>query len=184
MYKQMSIEKYNEILASKAPTPGGGNALAMVGAMACSLCQMAIEVTLTKGENDYLTNMLPTLKRCIAKLQDLAEDDSVAFDRIIAVSRQVRAGELEKSALQKEYHKAALVPLEVMQVCKRALDVAEYSKPYLYKYVATDCYIGIDLLKVVIKDSTHNVYANTCLLADQTLKHTLEKQAEDLIANL
>ena len=180
----MSIKKYNEILASKAPTPGGGNALAMVGAMACSLCQMAIEVTLTKGENDYLANMLPTLKRCIAKLQDLAEDDSVAFDRIIAVSRQVRAGELEKSALQKEYHKAALVPLEVMQVCKRALDVAKFSKPHLYKYVATDCYIGIDLLKVVIKDSTHNVYANTCLLTDETLKHSLEKQTEDVVNGL
>ena len=184
MYKQMSIEKYNEILSSKAPTPGGGNALAMVGAMACSLCQMAVEVTLTKGENEYLLNCLPTLKRCVAKLQDLAEEDSVAFDRIIAVSRKVRAGELEKSALQKEYHKAALVPLEVMQVCKRALDVAEQSKPYLYKYVATDCYIGIDLLEVVIKDSTHNVYANTCLIVDETLKHSLEKQAEDLIANL
>ena len=184
MYKQMSIEQYNEILSSKAPTPGGGNALAMVGAMACSLCQMAVEVTLTKGENDYLASLTSTLKRCIDKLQDLAEEDSVAFDRIIAVSRKVRAGELEKSALQKEYHKAALVPLEVMQVCKRALDVAEYSKPYLYKYVATDCYIGIDLLKVVIKDSTHNVYANTGLIVDETLKHSLEKQAEDLIANL
>lgn len=184
MYKQMSIEQYNEILSSKAPTPGGGNALAMVGAMACSLCQMAVEVTLTKGENDYLASLTSTLKRCIDKLQDLAEEDSVAFDRIIAVSRKVRAGELEKSALQKEYHKAALVPLEVMQVCKRALDVAEYSKPYLYKYVATDCYIGIDLLKVVIKDSTHNVYANTGLIVDETLKHSLEKQAEEIVSGL
>lgn len=184
MYKQMSIEKYNEILSSKAPTPGGGNALAMVGAIACSLCQMAVEVTLTKGENEYLTNCLPTLKRCVAKLQDLAEDDSVAFDRIIAVSRKVKSGEVEKSALQKEYHKAALVPLEVMQVCKRALDIAENTKPHLYKYVASDCYIGIDLLKVVIKNCTHNVYANTVLIVDETLKHSLEKQAEDLIANL
>ena len=184
MYKQMSIEKYNEILSSKAPTPGGGNALAMVGAMACSLCQMAVEVTLTKGENEHLLNCLPTLKRCVAKLQDLAEDDSVAFDRIIAVSRKVKSGEVEKSALQKEYHKAALVPLEVMQVCKRALDVAENTKPHLYKYVASDCYIGIDLLKVVIKNCTHNVYANTGLITDETLKHSLEKQAEDIIGSL
>ena len=184
MYKKMTIEQYNEILSSKSPTPGGGNALAMVGATATALCQMAVEVTLTKGENDYLTNALPTLKRCIAKLQDLAEDDSVAFDRIIAVSRQVRNGELPKSALQKEYHKAALVPLEVMQVCKRALDVAENTKPYLYKYVATDCYIGVDLLRVVIKNCPHNVYANTYLITDETLKHTLEKQAEELIESL
>lgn len=184
MFKQMTIEKYNEILASKSPTPGGGSALAMVGAMACSLCQMAVEVTLTKDENEYLANCLPTLKRCIAKLQDLAQEDADAFQKIIAVSHQVKLGEAEKSALQKEYHKSALVPIQVMQVCKRALDVAENTKPYLYKYVATDCYIGIDLLKVAIKDSVHNVYANTCLITDEQLKRSLEKQADDVANSL
>lgn len=184
MFKQMTIEKYNEILASKSPTPGGGSALAMVGAMACSLCQMAVEVTLTKDENEYLANCLPTLKRCIAKLQDLAQEDADAFQKIIAVSHQVKLGESEKSALQKEYHKSALVPIQVMQVCKRALDVAENTKPYLYKYVATDCYIGIDLLKVAIKDSVHNVYANTCLITDEQLKRSLEKQADDVANSL
>lgn len=184
MFKQMTIEKYNEILASKSPTPGGGSALAMAGAMACSLCQMAVEVTLTKGENEYLANCLPTLKRCIAKLQDLAQEDADAFQKIIAVSHQVKLGKTEKSALQKEYHKSALVPIQVMQVCKRALDVAENTKPYLYKYVATDCYIGIDLLKVAIKDSVHNVYANTCLITDEQLKRSLEKQADDVANSL
>ncbi len=184
MFKQMTIEKYNEILASKSPTPGGGSALAMIGATACALCQMAVEVTLTKGENEYLTSCLPTLKRCIAKLHDLAQDDSAAFEKIIAVSRKVKSGEVDKSALQKEYHKSALVPIEVMQVCKRALGIAESTKPYLYKYVATDCYIGIDLLKVAIKDSLHNVYANTGLICDPALKHSLEKQAEDVANGL
>ncbi len=184
MFKQLSIEKYNEILASKSPTPGGGSGLAMVGAIACSLCSMAVEVTLTKGENEYLSSVLPTLKRCITKLQDLAQEDSNAFDKIILVSRQVRNYEVDKCALQKEYHKSALVPLEVMQVAKRALDVAENSKPYLYKYVATDAYIGIDLLKVVIKDSLHNVYANTGLIVDEQLRNNLEKQAEEVAKGL
>ena len=184
MFRKLTIEQYNEILSSKAPTPGGGSALAMVGAMACSLCQMAVEVTLTKGKNEYLANSLSTFKRCIDKLQDLAQDDSTAFEKILAVSRQVRSGEVDKSALQKEYHKSALVPIEVMQVCKRALDLAENTKPYLYKYVASDCYIGVDLLKVVIKNSLHNVYANTGLIVDETLKHSLEKQAEDVAGSL
>ena len=145
---------------------------------------MAVEVTLTKGENELLTSSLSTFKRCIDKLQDLAQEDSTAFEKIIAVSRQVKSGEVDKSALQKEYHKSALVPIEVMQVCKRALELAENTKPYLYKYVASDCYIGIDLLKVVIKNSLHNVYANTGLIVDETLKHSLEKQAEKLVSGL
>ena len=68
MFRKLTIEQYNEILSSKAPTPGGGSALAMVGAMACSLCQMAVEVTLTKGENEYLANSLSTAKCVVARL--------------------------------------------------------------------------------------------------------------------
>ncbi len=184
MFKDTTIENYNKILASKSPTPGGGSGLAIVGATATAMCQMAFEVTLTKGENEFLTNSLPTLKRCVAKLHDLADDDSLAFDKIIAVSRKVRAGEMEKSALQKEYHKSALVPMEVMQVAKRAIHVTEMAMPYLYKYVASDAVIGIDLLKCVVKSSLHNVYANTCLITDPSLKTTLEKQAEDIVNSL
>ena len=95
MFRKLTIEQYNEILSSKAPTPGGGSALAMVGAMACSLCQMAVEVTLTKGENELLTSSLSTFKRCIDKLQDLAQEDSTAFEKIIAVSRQVSLSSAE-----------------------------------------------------------------------------------------
>ena len=44
----MTIEQYNQILASDAPTPGGGSALALVGACGCSLIKMAVEITLNR----------------------------------------------------------------------------------------------------------------------------------------
>ena len=48
MFEQLTLKKYTEILASNAPTPGGGSALAVVASIACSLVEMSINVTNTK----------------------------------------------------------------------------------------------------------------------------------------
>ena len=56
--------------------------------------------------------------------------------------------------------------------------------PYLNKYVASDCVIGIDLLKRVIVNSQENVYANTSLIKDETLKNSLEKQAQSVLQSV
>ena len=49
MFEKMTLQQYNEVLASKEPTPGGGSALAVVGTIACSLVEMAINITLDKS---------------------------------------------------------------------------------------------------------------------------------------
>ncbi|MCM1195256.1 MAG: cyclodeaminase/cyclohydrolase family protein, partial [Firmicutes bacterium] len=48
MFEKMSIEQYCEKLASEAPTPGGGSALAIVAATACSLIAMSAAITVAK----------------------------------------------------------------------------------------------------------------------------------------
>ena len=48
MFEKMTIEQYCEILASDSPAPGGGSALALIGAAACSLVEMSSNVTLLK----------------------------------------------------------------------------------------------------------------------------------------
>ena len=55
MFEKMTLQQYNEVLASKEPTPGGGSALAVVGTIACSLVEMAINITLPKTETDEFT---------------------------------------------------------------------------------------------------------------------------------
>lgn len=186
MFKDKTIEQYNDLLASKSPTPGGGSALPVVGAVAVSLAEMAANVTLAKyADYEYaeqLAQAVKVLGMCKNKLYSLADEDSVAFEGIVAAMRLPKDTEQQReqrrNALEKQYHKAALVPIEVMQVCRRAVDCIEKCMPYFYAYVASDAVIGVDLLKTVIADSKHNVLANTSLISDQTLKHRLEREAD------
>ncbi len=189
MYKEYSIEKYDGCLSSKSATPGGGSALAVVGAKAVALVQMAINVTLTKNCDEQtaqlLTKELSTLEKCRQRFYKLADEDSEAFDNIIAAMRLAKNTEEERkhrtSQLQKQYHKAALVPLEVMQLAATALSAKKVSD-FLYTYVSSDAVIGFDLLKCVIKNSLHNVKANTTLIVDEELKNRLDRQAESIVA--
>ena len=194
MFENLTIEKYNEILASKAPTPGGGSALAVVGAIACSLVEMAINVTTAKLEAnsdtyDYLQREVKVIERAKAALYRLANDDATAFEQIIAARKLPKSSYIEakkrENALQKAYHNSALVPLDVMRVCSDLLSRSELRiLPHLNKYVSSDCVIAIDLYKAIIRNSRVNVYANTTYITSPELKALLERQCEEIMQQL
>ena len=194
MFEKLTIEQYNDILASKAPTPGGGSALAQVGVIACSLTEMAINVTTAKlhetEENyAYLRSQGEVIARAKRALYKLSNDDAQAFEKIIEALRLPKTTPDEQKRrtqeLQKAYHRAALVPLDVMGLCREILKLCKVRiMPYLSKYVSSDCAIAIDLCKTVAKSSLVNVHANTTLISDPTLKNSLEKQAADILQEI
>ena len=190
MFEKLTIEKYNEILASKTPTPGGGSALAAVGAIACSLVEMAANVTLAKLDEgsesyDYLQREVKAVERAKAALYRLSNDDATAFEQIITAKKLPKSTEIEakqrENALQKAYHNAALVPLDVMRVCSDLLTRCELRiLPHVNKYVSSDCVIAIDLFRTIVRNSRVNVLANTCFITSPELKTLLERQCEEL----
>ncbi len=83
MFEKMTLEEYNSVLADKAPTPGGGSALAVVGTIACSLVEMAIAVSLTKlgdcEEADSLKSNKSFFAHAKKRLYCLSDEDAAAF---------------------------------------------------------------------------------------------------------
>lgn len=194
MFEKLTIEQYNEILASKAPAPGGGSALSIVGAVACSLVEMAINVTCAKLNLDsddyvYLQRECTVAQRAKTALYKLSNDDATAFQHIIDCMKLPKATDEEKKhrvkELQKAYHKSALVPLDVMAMCKDLLNRCELRiMPRLNKYVSSDCVIAMDLYKAIIRNCLVNVYANTSYITDTDLKARLEKQGNDVVKEI
>ena len=190
MFEELTVQKYNDILSSKAPTPGGGSALAIVGTIACSLVEMAINVTVTKLSQDnesyeYLQREAKAIERAKTALYRLSNDDATAFEQILVTKKLPKSTDEETkrrdASLQKAYHNAALVPLDVMRVCSDLLTRSELRiMPYLSKYVSSDCVIAIDLYKTIIRNCRVNVYANTCFITSTELRTLLERQCEEI----
>lgn len=189
MFEELTLAQYNEILSSKSPTPGGGSALAVVGTIACSLVEMSINVTLPKVSEEIaamLQSHCSFFARARKRLHQLSDEDAAAFRHIVQCMHLPKETpeqqSLRTAQLQKAYHKAALVPLDVMGICLETLRCAR-NKVFdnLYKYVASDCKIGMDLFGNIIENSMENVFANTTLLHDQQLRATLERQGRQIV---
>ncbi len=132
----MELSRFLEKMSSDTPTPGGGSASALAGALSASLVAMVAglsfkkDKTKKKGMEGIREKGLSIQKRL---LQATAED-SKSFDAVIRAFRLPRNSEKERlhrvKEIQKAYQKATLTP---QLVCQQSLQLLEYSKTLMLR---------------------------------------------------
>jgi len=132
----MELNRFLEKMSSDTPTPGGGSASALAGALSASLVAMVAglsskkEKTKKKGMEGIREKGLSIQKRL---LQATAED-SKSFDAVIRAFRLPRNSEKERlhrvKEIQKAYQRATLTP---QLVCQQSLQLLEYSKTLMLR---------------------------------------------------
>jgi len=138
MYLQKPLIDYLNDLASSQPTPGGGSAAALSGAMGAGLAHMVVQLTLGKSKDDSLEQELARIAQHIEELrmhfQRLMQQDIEAYGRLSAAFKMPHASdeerELRSRAIQKQLLDAALVPLEMteyaatlLRYCQRIAEI-------------------------------------------------------------
>jgi len=132
----MELNRFLEKMSSDTPTPGGGSASALAGALSASLVAMVAglsfkkDKTKKKGMEGIREKGLSIQKRL---LQATAED-SKSFDAVIRAFRLPRNSEKERlhrvKEIQKAYQRATLTP---RLVCQQSLQLLEYSKTLMLR---------------------------------------------------
>ena len=132
----MELNRFLEKMSSDTPTPGGGSASALAGALSASLVAMVAglsfkkDKTKKKGMEGIREKGLSIQKRL---LQATAED-SKSFDAVIRAFRLPRNSEKERlhrvKEIQKAYQRATLTP---QLVCQQSLQLLEYSKTLMLR---------------------------------------------------
>ena len=101
MMTQRSVEAFLDDLASAAPTPGGGSAAAVTGAMGAALISMVCNVTLgKKGQEEAAPEMRAVRdesERLRARLTAMVAEDVAAFDGLMAAYRLPKVTDAEKA---------------------------------------------------------------------------------------
>src|SRR5580658_5804532 len=101
MITQSSVEKFLDDLASGLPTPGGGSAAAIMGAMGAALVSMVCNVTI--GKKGYeaveaeMKAVLQESERVRRRLTDMVAEDIAAFDSIMAAYKLPKATDEDKA---------------------------------------------------------------------------------------
>ena len=101
MITQSSVETFLDELASSNPTPGGGSAAAIMGAMGAALVSMVCNVTIgKKGYEAVEAEMRAVLgesERVRRRLTAMVAEDIAAFDSLLAAYKLPKATEDEKA---------------------------------------------------------------------------------------
>jgi methenyltetrahydrofolate cyclohydrolase len=125
------VRGFLDQLAARTPTPGGGGAAAVTGAMAAGLVAMAARFSARQlPEAGDLADQADELRVRVAQL---ADTDAQAYAAVLEAFR--RPGEAEAAQRQEALLGAALVPLEIAgigaRVAAMAMQVAEAGNPNL-----------------------------------------------------
>ena len=126
-----SCRTFVEVLASNAPTPGGGGAAALVGAVGTALGNMVGSLTVGKKKYAAVEAEMVELKgrcdRLQGELLDLVKRDADCFAPLAAAYGLPKETEEQKAHKAKVLEEATIVacsvPMEIMEKCCQAIEI-------------------------------------------------------------
>lgn len=184
----MSVAQLLEALASPNPTPGGGTASAIAGAIGTSLLVMVTNLAKSKANTDdekaALARARDALTPLTSHLSQLADADAQSFARVVAAYRLPKHSDAEKAArtqaIQAALHGATTVPLETLQACADALAHARVVAEHGNRSAASDAGVAVGLLRAAADGAHANVQTNLEGIKDEGFKTTTAAAAARL----
>lgn len=170
------------------PTPGGGTAAALAGALAAALVGMVANLTLGKKKysrvQGAMTEALAEATRLRSQLTSLMRRDSQAFERVLAAMRlpQGTPGEVEErgKAIEQATWEATRVPLETAEI---STEVARWAARMVVEgnsNAASDGATACALARAAVESALWNVQINLQNLPDGADKEAVRGRVQEL----
>jgi len=172
---RLSLGDFLERLGSGDPTPGGGTAAAVVGALGAALIEMTANLTIGKPRLADVQEQARSIEARAAdlrrRLEQLGDADAEAFDKVTAAYKLPRADDGQKAtraeAIQLALHTAADVPMETARVAADVVELAEQAAPLLNPAVISDVLVGALLAQAALNGAALNVEINLTSMTDR-----------------
>jgi len=182
-------------LASKEPTPGGGGAAALAGAIAAALTSMVSNLTLGKEKfanvEDKIRPLLVSAEILRTRMLALVAADAAVFDSFMKAYKMPKSNDEEKAlrteSIQIAAYDASEVPLKIADSCLDILHLASKLVRIGNPNVITDATVAALLARAALRSACYNVHSNLMLLknkeyVEQTEEHLqkIRQEAKEL----
>ncbi len=189
MITQCSIEEFLERLAGADPTPGGGSAAAVMGAMGAALVSMVCNVSIGKKGCEAVGAELQAVharsEALRLRLGAMVAEDVAAFDSLMAAYKLPKTSEHDKTrrseAIQTGLRRATEVPLDCARVCAEVIGLARRASEHGYRGVISDGGVGAVAAHAAARSAALNVYINAPALRDRDFAQASVAELEKLL---
>ena len=182
---EKSCTEFLDMLASRAPVPGGGGASALAGALGMALGSMVGNLTWNKKKyenvQDDIQRILGRANILQQELLVLVEKDAEVFAPLARVYGLPKGTEEEKK-IRKEEMEAALgnacsVPMKIMEKCLECIDLHEELSEKGTKMAISDIGVGVLFCKSALMGAQLNVQINTSSMKNRACAEELNARA-------
>ena len=182
---EKNVDKFLETLASSAPTPGGGGAAALCGALAIALGNMVGNLTLGKKKYaDVQENIKALNEKAEALRADfvaLIDADAEAFAPLSKAYGIPKDDPMRADVMETALLKAVQTPMEIMRKCVKALDVISEYAAKGSALAISDAGCAAALARAAADAAALNVRINTKSMTDHKVANHLNVEANSLV---
>ena len=170
-----SLEQFSAKLASAAPTPGGGGAAALAGALAVALGNMVGSLTVGIKELNAASEELR------GKLLAQMDEDAKAFEPLSKAYGIPKDAPGRDEELERCLHAAAEPPMNILRLSCEAMDlIAEYAEKGS-RLVISDAGCAAAMAQAAIRSAALNVAINTRLMKDRDYAEKMNEELDALV---
>jgi len=167
-------------LSSKDPTPGGGGASALIGAVSAALCSMV--ANLTTGKKKYaeyqadIDEILSRLSNSIPTLLELIDKDAEVFEPLSAAYSAKDDELLEKALVT-----ACSVPMELLKELANLVDIIEQLAVKGSKLAVSDVGVAASACRCAMESAVMNIYINTKMMKNVDYAKQVNAEAKQML---
>ncbi len=186
---QKDINSFLNDLSSSLPTPGGGGASALCGAIGAALGSMVCNLTIGKpkyAEFDAdLRQIISQLEQLRQELILLAEEDEQAFaplSKAYSLPSSTEEEKIHKAEVMEEcLQLAASVPMKIVHASYRAIELLSQLTEKGSRLAISDVGVGAAICGSALKSAALNVYINTKLMKNTEYAARLNAETDTFL---
>lgn len=188
-YTKESCEAFVQVLSSKSPTPGGGGASALVGAVGTALGNMVGSLTVGKKKyrevEEEIKSMMEQSQNLQKELLDLVQKDADSFAPLAAAyglpKETAEQKEEKEKVLEAALKNACQVPFEIMEKCCQGIDLCGVFAEKGSKLAISDAGAGASFCRAALQSASFNIYINTKSVKDREFAEAANKRADEML---
>jgi formiminotetrahydrofolate cyclodeaminase len=179
-----TVSQLLDAFASSDPTPGGGSASALAGAIGCSLLLMVAHMPKSKTGPEVdrapLDGVIHRIGPLASEMRTLLDRDAAAYEQVVGAYRMPKSTDPEKAArreaIQRAMRAAIEAPLAVMRACRTALDDVKIVKEHGNPNAGSDITVAAELLRAGLNGAKANVEINLGSVSDAAYAEAVRKE--------
>lgn len=181
----MEITIFLDKLASKEPTPGGGGAAALAGAIGIALGNMTGSLTVGKKKYAEVEEDVIELNERAQKLRkqlyELIEADAKAFMPVAKAYGIPKDDPNRNEIMETALNGAVQVPIEIMRKTCEALEIVREYAEKGSVLALSDAGCAASMCKSALEGAALNVYINTRAMKDREKALEMNEEVDKIL---